>query len=782
MLSQLTSLLGIAPTKSVPEARKESQPDADFASIFAESEDDAQSYQPDPGSLPDADEVAPADLLNDPDAIAAPIGDPDEGTDLVDDLDLLHGGSDEPREIDPADRRFDPDPGEKPDEVTDPKGAAFADHQSAEPSKQWDGWLKRLEDSRQKRDHPDGQPMVDRDADQVTGPGSLAPRDWRKTDSWINGIDSKNHPSAAEATFAENTSSVAVPMRGLLGGEAQPVERSEVFQVIDTDIKTSDPGGRDHRASHSVTPVIPHGETHAGAVDRLRTNPGSPAPLTSGTPAKPLEGTDPGLPDIPVFRFGLSQPAQEHTWPRPTEPPISRLKQVVMPAGQGLPTGPASLGLPALAPKNAVAGAVQPRDKPVSPMRSELAQGSASDQIHRIDTELRAPAGVQVTSGMNRRDPRDALHRFTDDLALAAKPGTESPAKLGLVDQTGNSQGIEEKQVPLATLKGRLGSLDLNPDVFRTSVKPTGVSAAAEGGPVPAGVRGFEPAIGPAQQVLDGEVPPMPRRTESEPSARVELGATARAMARPAMGAEPVIQPLEAERAESVKHSLRRGDPNPAPRLDGVIVDNTTVAPSRGSSGWADVAPVASGGATPALAGLPVPGTAARVTSPFIDDLAEDLLRLDSQPAGAAPGGQSAPVQAATMPQVMHRTDTASILRQVSDGMARLGEGSVEIRLSPEELGQVRMQMVPSDNGMTVHITADRPETLDLMRRHIDQLARDLADAGYESASFSFGEGGEDGEEPTAHNDHAETMPRDDTAANAPPKTEPASDGLDLRF
>jgi hypothetical protein len=774
MLSQLTSLLGIAPTKSVPEARKDAQPDADFASIFAEAEDDTQSYQPDPGSLPDADEVAPADPLNDPDTIAAPIGDPDEGTDLVDDLDLLHGGSDKLREIDPTDRRFDPDPGQKPDEVTDPKGAAFADHQSAEPSKQWDGWLQRLEDSRPKRDHPDVQPVVDRDADQVTGPGSLAPRDWRKTDSWINGIDSKNHPSAAEATFAENSSSVAVPMRGLLGAEAQPVERFEGLQVVDTEVKTADPEGRDHRAGHSVTPVIPHGETHAGAV--------SPAPLTSGTAAKPLERTDPGLPDIPVFRFGLSQPTQEHTWPRPTEPPVSRLEQVVMPAGQGLPTGSASLGSPALAPKNAVAGAIQPRDKPVSPLRSELAQGSASDQIHRIDTELRAPAGVQVTSGMNRRDPRDALHRFTDDLALAAKPGTESTGKPGLVDQIGNSQGIEAKQVPLATPKDRLGSLDSNPDVFRTSVNPTGVSAAAEGGPVRAGVRGSEPAIGPAQQALSGEGPPMPRRLDSDPSARVELGVTTRVQARPVMGSEPVVKPLEAERAESVKQSLRRGDPNPAPRLDGVIVDNTTVAPNRGSSGWADVAPVASGGATPALADVPMQGTVARVTSPFIDDLAEDLLRFDSQPAAAAPGAQPAPVQALAMPQVMHRMDAASILRQVSDGMARLGEGSVEIRLSPEELGQVRMQLVSSDNGMTVHITADRPETLDLMRRHIDQLARDLAEAGYESASFSFGEGGEGGEEPTAHHDHAETMPRDDTPTNAPPKTEPASDGLDLRF
>ncbi len=38
---------------------------------------------------------------------------------------------------------------------------------------------------------------------------------------------------------------------------------------------------------------------------------------------------------------------------------------------------------------------------------------------------------------------------------------------------------------------------------------------------------------------------------------------------------------------------------------------------------------------------------------------------------------------------------------------------------------------------------ADRPETLELMRRHIDILAQEFRDIGYGSAEFSFGQGGQ---------------------------------------
>ncbi|QPZ92821.1 flagellar hook-length control protein FliK [Thioclava electrotropha] len=62
----------------------------------------------------------------------------------------------------------------------------------------------------------------------------------------------------------------------------------------------------------------------------------------------------------------------------------------------------------------------------------------------------------------------------------------------------------------------------------------------------------------------------------------------------------------------------------------------------------------------------------------------------------------------------------------------------VEIALSPEELGHVRMTLHASQNGMTVAIQADRAETLDLMRRHIDTLAREMHDMGYGALNFQF--------------------------------------------
>lgn len=88
------------------------------------------------------------------------------------------------------------------------------------------------------------------------------------------------------------------------------------------------------------------------------------------------------------------------------------------------------------------------------------------------------------------------------------------------------------------------------------------------------------------------------------------------------------------------------------------------------------------------------------------------------------------------------RADNAAALRQIAESMTRFTDGSVDIRLNPEELGRVRLQMVPGEAGLMVHVQADRPETLDLLRRHIDQLARDLAAAGHDAAGFTFGRDG----------------------------------------
>lgn len=125
------------------------------------------------------------------------------------------------------------------------------------------------------------------------------------------------------------------------------------------------------------------------------------------------------------------------------------------------------------------------------------------------------------------------------------------------------------------------------------------------------------------------------------------------------------------------------------------------------------------------------------------------------------------------------RPDSAHVARQIADALPRLSDGTIDIRLDPEELGRVRLQMVSGETGMTVHVTADRPETLDLMRRHIDQLARDLAEAGYEGASFDFGDGQGDGHDSPARQQSTPLSTAEDIPHKQPAMTA-AQDGLDI--
>lgn len=82
------------------------------------------------------------------------------------------------------------------------------------------------------------------------------------------------------------------------------------------------------------------------------------------------------------------------------------------------------------------------------------------------------------------------------------------------------------------------------------------------------------------------------------------------------------------------------------------------------------------------------------------------------------------------------------VTRQLAATVVATGNGTAELALAPEELGQVRMSIRQEDGVTLIHIIADRPETADLMRRHADLLLRDLSDSGLGSARLSFGDGG----------------------------------------
>lgn len=63
----------------------------------------------------------------------------------------------------------------------------------------------------------------------------------------------------------------------------------------------------------------------------------------------------------------------------------------------------------------------------------------------------------------------------------------------------------------------------------------------------------------------------------------------------------------------------------------------------------------------------------------------------------------------------------------------------IELQLPVEDLGALRMEFVQSGDRLHVAVAADRPELLDLLRRHADLLATELRQSGFAGTDISFG-------------------------------------------
>jgi hypothetical protein len=112
------------------------------------------------------------------------------------------------------------------------------------------------------------------------------------------------------------------------------------------------------------------------------------------------------------------------------------------------------------------------------------------------------------------------------------------------------------------------------------------------------------------------------------------------------------------------------------------------------------------------------------------------LTLLPGAPPALAGSTWSAPLPAGTVPQL-----AAAMVAT----MNRNPDGTTEIALSPDELGSVRLRLeadARDPDRMIVHLVFDRPETMDLFRRHADQLSEAIRAAGYAEARLDFGQSG----------------------------------------
>lgn len=126
---------------------------------------------------------------------------------------------------------------------------------------------------------------------------------------------------------------------------------------------------------------------------------------------------------------------------------------------------------------------------------------------------------------------------------------------------------------------------------------------------------------------------------------------------------------------------------------------------------------------------------------------------------------------------------------QISEAVARGADRPINLTLNPAELGRVRISLSAGDGVMLVSVLAERPETLDLMRRNIDMLAQEFRNIGYDGSGFSFAQdaggsagNGEDGDghraTPGDPPDRPTTMPAAQIAAVPTGPT----DRLDIRL
>jgi len=128
------------------------------------------------------------------------------------------------------------------------------------------------------------------------------------------------------------------------------------------------------------------------------------------------------------------------------------------------------------------------------------------------------------------------------------------------------------------------------------------------------------------------------------------------------------------------------------------------------------------------------------------------------------------------------------VTSQIADAAKALSDGSVQLNLSPRELGRVNMAFTTSGDGtLQLMVAVERPETLDLLRRNADILLSEIKGLGYTESSLNFADmssqSGADDDNEGPNDEHASVTRTEAILPKTPQSIEiDIPDGLDLRL
>lgn len=266
-------------------------------------------------------------------------------------------------------------------------------------------------------------------------------------------------------------------------------------------------------------------------------------------------------------------------------------------------------------------------------------------------------------------------------------------------------------------------------DAAKVAAHPLPASTGASSAPVPAA----EP---PRRSEVSAMAATPTVRAEAPPAAKLDADSALTDSKAPpppsSRGSAPEARLVDAARPIDE-------DPAPVSRFSAAAPGTPPAAAAVAAMPTASAVATQTGALGVAMAEPPAPVAEIAAEAPTADIEATTPVAQGSSgsSAGARVDGPSAAASAgvAVTPQ--------AVTRQIAEAVVRQGAEGVEIRLDPPELGKVRMSLAPGEGSLTALITAERPETLDLLRRHADMLARDLAASGQGRVDLRFGADGQ---------------------------------------
>ncbi|MEM9754619.1 MAG: flagellar hook-length control protein FliK [Pseudomonadota bacterium] len=168
------------------------------------------------------------------------------------------------------------------------------------------------------------------------------------------------------------------------------------------------------------------------------------------------------------------------------------------------------------------------------------------------------------------------------------------------------------------------------------------------------------------------------------------------------------------------------------------------------------------------------------------DPALDDPLAAPLGPSPAGTAGPGAPQATGLTPALTAQ----GAAQQLAAALPResglvLTDTATEIALDPPELGRVRVVVTEVAGGLSLTVSAERPETLDLFRRHAALLGAEFAREGLADARFEFSGNDRGGGQRDADADPApagDTPDTPDTNFSVAPTRIAAGGTLDLRL